>query len=125
MTKRMAEAVEVVAAGIRVLARDGIPLSEDRIIERARNIVAGLMGCEWFSEVACEPPQQFLAEGIPSWSNHGEPHMRLSLTRGKSALPEYMRTMLDSQSTQVVRLEELLMERCAGKRVRVTVEQET
>ena len=34
-----------VAAGIRVLAtRDGIALTEKQVIERARNIVAGLMG---------------------------------------------------------------------------------
>ena len=34
-----------VADGIRVLlTRDGIPLSDDQIEERARNIVAGLLG---------------------------------------------------------------------------------
>jgi hypothetical protein len=34
-----------VAAGIRVLqSRDGIPLSEEQILERARNIVTGLIG---------------------------------------------------------------------------------
>jgi len=34
-----------VAAGIRVLAtRDGIALTEKQVAERARNIVAGLMG---------------------------------------------------------------------------------
>jgi hypothetical protein len=34
-----------VAAGIRVLAtRDGIALTEKQVTERARNIVAGLMG---------------------------------------------------------------------------------
>ena len=37
--------VEDVAEGIRVLqTRDGIKLSEDQIVERARNIVAGLIG---------------------------------------------------------------------------------
>ena len=37
--------VEDVAEGIRVLqTRDGIKLSEDLIVERARNIVAGLIG---------------------------------------------------------------------------------
>jgi hypothetical protein len=37
--------VEDVAEGIRVLkTRDGIKLSEDQVIERARNIVAGLIG---------------------------------------------------------------------------------
>jgi hypothetical protein len=37
--------VEDVADGIRVLqTRDGIKLSEDQIVERARNIVAGLIG---------------------------------------------------------------------------------
>ena len=34
-----------VASGIRVLqSRDGIALSDDQILERARNIVAGLVG---------------------------------------------------------------------------------
>jgi hypothetical protein len=37
--------VDDVAEGIRVLhTRDGINLSEDQIVERARNIVAGLIG---------------------------------------------------------------------------------
>ena len=37
--------MEDVADGIRVLqTRDGIKLSEDQIVERARNIVAGLIG---------------------------------------------------------------------------------
>jgi hypothetical protein len=37
--------VEDVADGIRVLqTRDGIKLSEEQIVERARNIVAGLIG---------------------------------------------------------------------------------
>ncbi|MDB4979713.1 MAG: hypothetical protein JWM82_465 [Myxococcales bacterium] len=37
--------VDDVADGIRVLhTRDGIKLSEDQIVERARNIVAGLIG---------------------------------------------------------------------------------
>jgi hypothetical protein len=37
--------VEDVAEGIRVLqTRDGIQLSNDQIVERARNIVAGLIG---------------------------------------------------------------------------------
>lgn len=34
-----------VAAGLRVLrSRDGVNLSEDQIMDRARNIVAGLVG---------------------------------------------------------------------------------
>jgi hypothetical protein len=34
-----------VAAGIRVLrTRDGVPLSDDQVLERARNIVTGLIG---------------------------------------------------------------------------------
>jgi hypothetical protein len=34
-----------VAAGIRVLqSRDGIPITDEQILERARNIVAGLVG---------------------------------------------------------------------------------
>ena len=34
-----------VASGIRVLqSRDGVALSDDQILERARNIVAGLVG---------------------------------------------------------------------------------
>jgi hypothetical protein len=37
--------LEDIAAGIRVLqTRDGIALSDDQILERARNIVAGLIG---------------------------------------------------------------------------------
>jgi hypothetical protein len=37
--------LEDVAAGIRVLqTRDAVELSEDQIVERARNIVAGLIG---------------------------------------------------------------------------------
>jgi hypothetical protein len=37
--------VEDVSEGIRVLqTRDGIKLSDDQIVERARNIVAGLIG---------------------------------------------------------------------------------
>jgi hypothetical protein len=37
--------LEDVAAGIRVLqTRDGIALSDEQILERARNIVAGLIG---------------------------------------------------------------------------------
>jgi hypothetical protein len=37
--------LEDIAAGIRVLqTRDGVPLSDAQIIERARNIVAGLIG---------------------------------------------------------------------------------
>lgn len=38
------EAVRVIADGIRVLrTRDGVPLTEDQISERARNIATGLM----------------------------------------------------------------------------------
>jgi hypothetical protein len=37
--------VDVVAEGLRVLrTRDGVPLTEDMILERARNIAAGLTG---------------------------------------------------------------------------------
>jgi hypothetical protein len=37
--------VDDVADGIRVLqTRDGVKVSEDQIVERARNIVAGLIG---------------------------------------------------------------------------------
>ena len=37
--------MEDVSEGIRVLqTRDGIKLSDDQIVERARNIVAGLIG---------------------------------------------------------------------------------
>jgi len=36
---------DVVAEGLRVLrTRDGVPLTEDMILERARNIAAGLTG---------------------------------------------------------------------------------
>jgi hypothetical protein len=38
------EAVAVIADGIRVLrTRDGVPLTEEQVIERARNIATGLM----------------------------------------------------------------------------------
>jgi hypothetical protein len=38
------ETIRIVADGIRVLrTRDGVPLSEEQIIERARNIATGLM----------------------------------------------------------------------------------
>ena len=41
----MRQLLEDVAAGIRVLhTRDGLALSEEQVIERARNIVAGLIG---------------------------------------------------------------------------------
>lgn len=37
--------VEDIAAGIRVLqSRDGVPVSNDQILERARNIVTALVG---------------------------------------------------------------------------------
>jgi hypothetical protein len=49
--------VEDVADGIRVLAtRDGIKLSEDQIVERARNIVAGLIGNYAFQSLDAREP---------------------------------------------------------------------
>ena len=50
--------VEDVSEGIRVLqTRDGIRLSDDQIVERARNIVAGLIGNYTFQSLdAREPP---------------------------------------------------------------------
>lgn len=37
--------MEDISAGIRVLhSRDGVELSEEQVLERARNIVTGLMG---------------------------------------------------------------------------------
>jgi hypothetical protein len=50
--------VEDVAEGIRVLqTRDGVKLSDDQIVERARNIVAGLIGNYTFQSLdAREPP---------------------------------------------------------------------
>jgi hypothetical protein len=45
-----------VAAGIRVLrARDGLDISDDQIIERARNIVTGLVGNYHISSM--DPPR--------------------------------------------------------------------
>lgn len=41
----VAQLVEDIAAGIRVLrTRDGMPLSESQVLDRARNIVSGLLG---------------------------------------------------------------------------------
>ena len=54
--------MEDVAEGIRVLqTRDGVKLSDDQIVERARNIVAGLIGNYSFQsldarESASAPP---------------------------------------------------------------------
>jgi hypothetical protein len=49
--------VEDVADGIRVLAtRDGVQLSEDQIVERARNIVAGLIGNYAFQSLDAREP---------------------------------------------------------------------
>jgi hypothetical protein len=49
--------VEDVAEGIRVLqTRDGIKLSEDQIVERARNIVAGLVGNYTFQSLDAREP---------------------------------------------------------------------
>jgi hypothetical protein len=49
--------VEDVADGIRVLqTRDGIKLSEDQIVERARNIVAGLIGNYSFQSLEAREP---------------------------------------------------------------------
>jgi hypothetical protein len=51
--------VEDVAEGIRVLqTRDGIKLSEDQIVERARNIVAGLIGNYTFQSLDAREPAQ-------------------------------------------------------------------
>ena len=49
--------MEDVAEGIRVLqTRDGIKLSEDQIVERARNIVAGLIGNYAFQSLDAREP---------------------------------------------------------------------
>jgi hypothetical protein len=49
--------VEDVADGIRVLqTRDGIKLSEEQIVERARNIVAGLIGNYSFQSLDAREP---------------------------------------------------------------------
>ena len=51
--------VEDVAEGIRVLqTRDGVKLSEDQIVERARNIVAGLIGNYTFQSLDAREPAQ-------------------------------------------------------------------
>ncbi|HXJ22104.1 MAG TPA: hypothetical protein VMT03_17915 [Polyangia bacterium] len=40
-----AHAVEIVADGLRVLrTRDAVPLTDEQIVERARNIITGLLG---------------------------------------------------------------------------------
>jgi hypothetical protein len=49
--------VEDVAEGIRVLqTRDGVQLSEVQIVERARNIVAGLIGNYAFQSLDAREP---------------------------------------------------------------------
>jgi hypothetical protein len=49
--------VEDVAEGIRVLqTRDGVKLSDDQIVERARNIVAGLIGNYTFQSLDAREP---------------------------------------------------------------------
>jgi hypothetical protein len=49
--------VEDVADGIRVLqTRDGIKLTEEQIVERARNIVAGLIGNYSFQSLEAREP---------------------------------------------------------------------
>jgi len=49
--------VEDVADGIRVLqTRDGVKLSEDQVVERARNIVAGLIGNYAFQSLDARDP---------------------------------------------------------------------
>ncbi len=41
----LGQLVEDIAAGVRVLrTRDGLPVSEFQVMDRARNIVAGLVG---------------------------------------------------------------------------------
>lgn len=43
--EQAAEAVAIIADGLRVLrTRDGVPLTEDQVMERARNIAMGLTG---------------------------------------------------------------------------------
>ena len=46
MTTIAAELVAQVTEQLRVFRdRDGIPLSEEQVLERARNIVTALLGC--------------------------------------------------------------------------------
>ena len=51
MTARQREMVDTVAAGLRVL-RPEVDISDERIEERARNIVAALMSIEWIEVAA-------------------------------------------------------------------------
>jgi hypothetical protein len=54
-----------VASGIRVLqSRDGIMLSDEQILERARNIVAGLVGN--YRIVSLDPASPRPSAGQPS-----------------------------------------------------------
>lgn len=47
-----------VADGIRVLqTRDGVDLSDDQILERARNIVTGLLGNYQIRSLDARPPR--------------------------------------------------------------------
>jgi hypothetical protein len=49
--------LEDIAAGIRVLqTRDGIALSNEQILERARNIVTGLIGNYRIQSIEPRPP---------------------------------------------------------------------
>jgi hypothetical protein len=51
--------LEDIAAGIRVLqTRDGIALSNEQILERARNIVTGLIGNYRIQSIEPRPPAQ-------------------------------------------------------------------
>lgn len=59
-----------VSAGIRVLqVRDGILLSEKQILERARNIVMGLVGNYRIETLDVDGPDQVDARGDASHSS--------------------------------------------------------
>jgi hypothetical protein len=57
--------VDDIAAGIRVLqSRDGVPVSNDQILERARNIVTALIGNYRIHSVEAKPRREEAANGI-------------------------------------------------------------
>ena len=57
--------VDDIAAGIRVLqSRDGVPVSNDQILERARNIVTALIGNYRIHSVEAKPRREEAADGI-------------------------------------------------------------
>jgi hypothetical protein len=57
--------VDDIAAGIRVLqSRDGVPVSNDQILERARNIVTALIGNYRIHSVEARPRREEAPDGF-------------------------------------------------------------